>query len=106
MKHERKCWECVNISVHLDNVVPYVRCFKCNSQDTRPTKKQSPSLTETITWIPVSERLPDDDLLVLTFIAGEVYPGHTLDGDWYWERNHKPSPQPTHWAEMPKGPSV
>lgn len=37
---ERKCWDCGNIAEHADNVIPYVLCTKCGSQDTRPTRKK------------------------------------------------------------------
>jgi ribosomal protein S27E len=37
-EHERKCWDCGNIAVHQDNIVPEVNCKKCGSQDTRRLK--------------------------------------------------------------------
>jgi hypothetical protein len=60
---------------------------------------------ETITWHPVSEP-PDADVAVLIYPGndGEVSEGF-LDGETWrdamaWPRN------PTHWAEMPKGPQA
>ena len=44
--HERKCWNCGNVSVHTDDVMPEVLCRKCGSQDTRRT--QSPEGPSTI----------------------------------------------------------
>ncbi len=32
---KRKCWQCGNIAMHEDNIVPHVNCKKCGSQDTR-----------------------------------------------------------------------
>jgi hypothetical protein len=37
-KHVRKCWDCDNVAEHADDVVPYVLCTKCGSQDTRRVK--------------------------------------------------------------------
>jgi|GEM_PF-6106209 len=36
--HWRRCWDCENLAVHADNVVPHVLCTKCGSQDTRALK--------------------------------------------------------------------
>lgn len=34
----RKCHDCRNVSLHRDNITPYVLCPKCGSQDTRLIK--------------------------------------------------------------------
>ena len=36
---ERRCWDCGNVAMHEDNIVPHVLCRKCGSQDTRLTRK-------------------------------------------------------------------
>lgn len=38
MSH-RKCWDCGNVAYHLLDIVPYVLCEKCGSQDTRLIRK-------------------------------------------------------------------
>ncbi len=38
MSH-RKCWNCGNVAYHLLDVIPYVLCEKCGSQDTRLIRK-------------------------------------------------------------------
>ena len=43
--HERKCHDCGNVAQHEDNVVPWVLCSKCGSQDTRRTKRPEPAPT-------------------------------------------------------------
>lgn len=64
------------------------------------------ALTTPITWIPVAEQLPDDDITVL--VAGlEVELGYHSDGEWI-------SPigdgalldTPTHWADLPEHPDA
>lgn len=32
---ERTCHNCKNVAVHADNIIPYVTCTKCGSNDTR-----------------------------------------------------------------------
>lgn len=38
-KQQRKCWDCGNVAMHADNIVPWVLCTKCGSQDTRLVRK-------------------------------------------------------------------
>lgn len=33
--HLRTCHNCKNVAVHADNIIPYVTCTKCGSNDTR-----------------------------------------------------------------------
>lgn len=65
------------------------------------------SLTETLTWIPVSERLPDSDITVLLFRAAAdepVWLGFHDGSDNRWYYIDGSLSIPTHWAEMPEGP--
>ena len=71
-------------------------------------------LTETIVWIPVAERLPDRDLVVLiypgTFDDDRGHIGY-LSGNWFGEHaSHADDTlqphQVTHWAMQPKGPRL
>jgi hypothetical protein len=34
-EHLRKCWDCGTTNAHKDNVMPWVLCPQCGSQDTR-----------------------------------------------------------------------
>jgi hypothetical protein len=57
-------------------------------------------------WNPVTERLPDDDTMVLlTLSDGEVWPGYR-DGDvWrYVTADIIESEQVTDWMHMPPAP--
>jgi ssDNA-binding Zn-finger/Zn-ribbon topoisomerase 1 len=36
--HYRRCWDCGNVALHTENVIPFVLCSKCDSQDTRLVK--------------------------------------------------------------------
>lgn len=70
--------------------------------------------TETITWHPVAEGLPDADLTVLLALDGEdtcagFLDGERADGTPLWRdttaidlHGHTIA----HWADMPKGPGV
>ncbi len=37
--HKRKCWPCGNVAYHADARMPYVKCRRCGSQDTRLLKE-------------------------------------------------------------------
>ena len=64
------------------------------------------SLTRTITWIPVTESLPDDELTVLIVYDGEVVTGFTVAGLWHdvlaWPLDAE---LVTHWADFPEVPA-
>ncbi len=49
--HQRKCWDCGNIAVHTDNIVPQVLCKQCGSQDTRRVKEEGPKPGLTVTSV-------------------------------------------------------
>lgn len=62
---------------------------------------------ETITWIPVSERLPDADIDVLCWDAEiERVVVHAYGGDGAWIDDYGDDLDCiiTHWAELPHGP--
>lgn len=66
------------------------------------------SRTETITWIPVEERLPGVDIEVLLcverLIGGRLVGSAYLDdGEWRWDCGGHVQQEPISWAEMPKG---
>jgi hypothetical protein len=59
-------------------------------------------------WIPVSERLPEEDVDVLVMTN---YGMHVADIDEYglWNASHGDSwefPEPTHWMPLPEPPEV
>lgn len=61
-------------------------------------------------WIPVSERLPEDDSVVLAFmpegseLKPEVREMYFSDGEWMNDRGHWP--EVTHWMPMPEPPAA
>ncbi|WKJ88786.1 hypothetical protein QZJ86_12210 [Methylomonas montana] len=64
--------------------------------------------TEKITWYPVSDRLPDDEMTVLLWhpeMDEPVWLGYHLDGGWF-AADSFPLPDGTvlYWAEMLAGP--
>lgn len=63
--------------------------------------------TETLTWTPVTEQLPDDDVTVLTehpIFDEPVWLGYHHDGVWYTvDGNPLPHGMVKAWAEMPVG---
>jgi hypothetical protein len=59
-------------------------------------------------WIPVSERLPEEDVDVLVMTG---YGMHVADLDEYgtWNASHGDSwqfPEPTHWMPLPEPPET
>ncbi|WP_396180004.1 DUF551 domain-containing protein [Flavobacterium sp.] len=65
----------------------------------------NPTLSETLVWHPVAERLPDADITVLCWLepGGEWFPGWYEDGRWHDAAHGGLLENVTHWAE-PKGP--
>lgn len=66
-----------------------------------------PRVTESIEWIPITEELPDEDLIVMVHAEvadGEsVWPGYLDAGEWRSCDGGR-FRGVTHWAEMLKGP--
>lgn len=60
--------------------------------------------TSTITWHPVAEKLPDDDLLVL--LSGSDATMGFLDGDSWCDETAMPIDAPAWWAHFPPGPEA
>lgn len=61
---------------------------------------------EIIEWVPIAESRPDSDTTVLLFdceLNEPVWPGY-LDGDVWRYADGMPA-DPTHWADMPGGPT-
>jgi len=69
-------------------------------------KSRGPAQGVSIDWIPVTEKLPDDDLCVLIALAdGEVFAGFMDAGRWRYVVSADLVKQTvTHWAAMPAGP--
>jgi hypothetical protein len=61
-------------------------------------------------WIPVSERLPEEDSVVLAFmpegseLKPEVREMYFVEGEWMNDRGHWPNV--THWMPLPEPPEV
>lgn len=59
----------------------------------------------TVTWVPATEALPDDEQTVLVALAdGEVWTGFVDAGQWHYVSGEFISPTVTHWAEFPEPP--
>jgi hypothetical protein len=59
-------------------------------------------------WIPVSERLPEEDVDVLVMTNYGMHVAD-LDEDGLWNASHGDSwqfPEPTHWMPLPEPPEV
>jgi hypothetical protein len=59
-------------------------------------------------WIPVSERLPDDDLTVMIAMAESDEPwwlGYHSHGGWHCVDATQPASAVTHWKPMEAGPN-
>lgn len=68
---------------------------------------------ETITWVPVDERLPDADETVLIYAPTSDEPiwlgcMSGASGRWYDvdDSYHMTARAVTHWATIPKGPTT
>jgi len=61
-------------------------------------------MTTTITWTPITERLPDDESTVLLGLADGFSCEGFLDGDQWRDVCATPllAGEVTHWAEMPR----
>lgn len=53
-------------------------------------------------WIPVEERLPDDETKVICY--PEYYKVHYENGDW-WSGNYRIIYGVTHWQPLPEPPA-
>ncbi|WP_119157459.1 hypothetical protein [Caldimonas tepidiphila] len=63
--------------------------------------------TETITWHPVAEQMPDGDTTVLMALEGDdepTWPGFYAGGGWYYVSGGRVAGHVTDWADMPGGP--
>ena len=63
---------------------------------------------ETIHWVPVTERVPDDDTTVLVYVPDHdepVWLGWLADGEWRLiDATPLEDGEVQAWAEMPGGP--
>ena len=61
--------------------------------------------TETIEWIPIGDRMPDDDTTVLVaFDDADPWLGWHEAGQWF-DVTGAPVSGVTHWADPPEGPN-
>ena len=51
-------------------------------------------------WIPVSERLPDEEVRVLATDGTDVFDSEYMSGNWEW------CSDVTHWMPLPEPPEV
>lgn len=60
-----------------------------------------------LTFHECTERLPDDEMLVLMALAdGDVYPGFQDSGEWRFSDAMSVTIEVTHWADMPEHPNA
>ena len=58
-------------------------------------------------WIPVSERMPEDGVVVLAWNGKRVVFGYARDGEWIDTLYGWVIPNgPTHWMPLPEPPEV
>lgn len=55
---KRKCHDCGNIAQHEDNIVPYVNCKKCGSQDTRLVRDKTVEPEQSYDQVLLRKNLP------------------------------------------------
>jgi hypothetical protein len=56
-------------------------------------------------WISVKDRLPEDDVEVLTFETGNYKVNAVSEyTQWWWDSNEGFKRNPTHWQPLPKPP--
>ena len=51
-------------------------------------------------WIPVNERLPDEEVRVLAYDGDKVFESEYWNGSWEWLADV------THWMPLPNPPEV
>lgn len=62
-------------------------------------------LREERRWIPVGERLPEDEADVICGYAGfKSFPGYRQGFNWFDERDSHLAFPPTHWMPLPEPP--
>jgi len=65
-------------------------------------------MIEQIEWVPVAERLPDEDgMPVLLFVpvrGGQTWPGWWIGHAWLGTDGTPVMCEVTHWSPMPAGP--
>jgi hypothetical protein len=83
--------------------------FAVDATETAATLKASQQLISQIpVWIPVSERLPEEDVDVLVMTNYGMHVAD-LDEDGLWNASHGDSwqfPEPTHWMPLPEPPEA
>lgn len=63
-------------------------------------------ITTEIKWVPVGEKLPDDELNVLVAQEdGAVDCGYIENGQWFFVNGMTNKEKVTHWAELPPHPT-
>jgi hypothetical protein len=70
------------------------------------SKTSNGSLTETLTWIPVWERLPEAETDVLVWVGDRVCIAERgrADTGWFVAFDSSLREDVVYWAEMPRGP--
>ncbi len=56
-------------------------------------------------WIPVTERLPEDDVRVLAYDGLKTFTAELFEGLWHWIEGDTFGMDVTHWTPLPAPPS-
>ena len=61
-------------------------------------------------WAACSERMPDDDIEVLAWVADGFFDGHcyivSRAGDWFVDDDARTVSGVTHWMDLPEAPEI
>jgi hypothetical protein len=58
-----------------------------------------------MSWIPVTQKLPDDETAVLIALDdGEVWTGYMDAGEWHYVSGDLMEAKVTHWQDLPEPP--
>jgi hypothetical protein len=56
-------------------------------------------------WIPVTERLPEDDVRVLAYDGLKTFTAELFEGLWHWIEGDTFGMDVTHWRPLPAPPT-
>jgi hypothetical protein len=80
--------------------------FKMAVEISSYVKKELAELEKATAWIPVTERLPEEDVEVWCAYKSNVFTAYFKDGSWWVEINDEDECEinVTHWMPLPQPP--